>query len=393
MTPSPAAAAAPNGGGDGGVSFFALALILVSAVMHASWNIAARAIKGDLGVLVSSICVAFVVLLPIAALVEPTGPLLPALPFVLATGLEHVLYMAVTGAMYAHKGGSVSFVYPVARGTGVALTAILAGPILNEKISTIGALGVAGIVAGISVMACAKMGAFRKCRSCACMQYEIPRCRGRKPAKHVKRSEGGEAKSEGAVRLDEDTGAGGSSSRACVDSAAVVIDDQGPAESRVSDGSGSINSQRSRSIAACLQGRGGSILIALCCGVIITSYSLVDKAGVRFMHPIQYITGMLAIEVVLMAPYMLMFKRRVCCHALSNYKRYIALVSTGAFGCYLIILYVLTLTQASYVTALRECSVVVGAIFGWLLLGEALTFGAVCGIASILGGLVLIKQA
>ena len=57
----------------------------------------------------------------------------------------------------------------------------------------------------------------------------------------------------------------------------------------------------------------------------------------------------------------------------------------------MIILYVLTLAKASFVSALRETAVVFGVLFGVVLLKEALNLGMVSGIVSVIVGLVLIK--
>jgi uncharacterized membrane protein len=54
---------------------------------------------------------------------------------------------------------------------------------------------------------------------------------------------------------------------------------------------------------------------------------------------------------------------------------------------------VLTLSPSSYVTALREVSVVFGAALGVLILKERLTVGMMLGVGCIVSGLVLIKMA
>lgn len=43
----------------------------------------------------------------------------PYRPFIIGSGLLHCVYFYLVGAMYAHAGGDVSTVYPIARGTGM----------------------------------------------------------------------------------------------------------------------------------------------------------------------------------------------------------------------------------------------------------------------------------
>ena len=49
--------------------------------------------------------------------------------------------------------------------------------------------------------------------------------------------------------------------------------------------------------------------------------------------------------------------------------------------------------KASYITALRECSVIFGALLGFIVLKEKINYIMVFGILSIVGGLVMIKLA
>ena len=67
--------------------------------------------------------------------------------------LAHVLFSpihtalgAAQGKMYAHADGNISIVYPTARGSGVLLTAIMAGPLLGESAGQLGAAGKSQIV-------------------------------------------------------------------------------------------------------------------------------------------------------------------------------------------------------------------------------------------------------
>ena len=70
-----------------------------------------------------------------------------------------------------------------------------------------------------------------------------------------------------------------------------------------------------------------------------------------------------------------------------------ALIGLGVVGTYLLILFAFRLEQASYIVAVREFSVVVGALMGAVFLTESLTLPKILGIASIAGGLILVRLA
>ena len=279
----------------------------------------------------------------------------------LASGLVHVIYIALVGAMYSVAGGSVSLVYPVARGAGVAFTAILAGPILGEEVSAMGGLGVAMIISGIATMAWSKLGLLGNWANYDVLGKWRLRQKQAEKKDHNKDS----------TTQDEPT----------VEPTVVVH-------------TGEIApSLPSLPLKSKCHPKAPALALALLCGTVISSYSLLDKAGVGEMNPIQYSAGMLWVECACLVPYMLVRRRTQCCLALHERKKYIVIVGVGGWGCYLIVLYVLTLTPSSYVTALREVSVVFGAALGVMVLKEKLTIGIVLGVVAIVVGLVFIKMA
>ena len=61
----------------------------------------------------------------------------------MATGTIHAAYFFTLAKAYEH--GGISSAYPIARGTGVAGTALIAYFCLNEAITLIGLLSIASI--------------------------------------------------------------------------------------------------------------------------------------------------------------------------------------------------------------------------------------------------------
>ena len=136
------------------------ALVAASAVCHAVWNFAARRAAGDFVALWLAQCVAALALCIPAGFIlwaDPSSwpPSAPALGYVAATGLTHAVYFRLLARAY--ERGEISVVYPIARGSGVGLTAVLAWLILDERIDAVGAGGIGLVLTGILVLGCAPM--------------------------------------------------------------------------------------------------------------------------------------------------------------------------------------------------------------------------------------------
>ena len=126
-------------------------LVLAAAIGHALWNFAAYKVSGNVAVLWLSFASGILFIMPLCAYLWWQGtPLIlswPAGLCLLATGIFHGLYFALLARAYEH--GEISTVYPIARGSGVGLTALVAYLSLGEDISLLGASGIALVFAGI----------------------------------------------------------------------------------------------------------------------------------------------------------------------------------------------------------------------------------------------------
>ena len=132
------------------MSLTAFALVVAAACLHALWNLAAKRVSGNVGVLWLGLCLCGVMLAPFALLsavrsFDPAG-----LPYIVATGLIHAAYFGFLAAGYRH--GELSIVYPLSRGTGVAGTALVAWAVTGEGISALGALGIGSVCLGILLL-------------------------------------------------------------------------------------------------------------------------------------------------------------------------------------------------------------------------------------------------
>src|SRR5438067_2189303 len=116
----------------------ALLLVLLAAVLHATWNLCAKRAGGGLpwvwlvGVMICSFYV------PVLAIYwfwkQPTFPA-GALLWILGSGVLKTCY-----SLFLQRGyriGDFSLIYPLARGTGPLLSTIAAIILLGERPSTL----------------------------------------------------------------------------------------------------------------------------------------------------------------------------------------------------------------------------------------------------------------
>ncbi len=125
-----------------------LALVFVSALLHASWNFAMRKARGDIVVLWLSLLLAGLAGLPAAvAFGWWHPPQLAGLGFLLASCVLSAMFFSLLGKAY--EAGEISLVYPVCRGTGVAVTALIALALAIDPFRPLSCAGILAVVAGI----------------------------------------------------------------------------------------------------------------------------------------------------------------------------------------------------------------------------------------------------
>ena len=123
--------------------------VLLGALLHASWNALIRGSTDrtlDTVLVVAGAAVIAAVALPFT----PT-PAAASWPFLIASGLIHVVYFMLVALSYRH--GELSFAYPIMRGSAPVVSAIAAALLLAESPSTGGWLGVLLISGGVMLLA------------------------------------------------------------------------------------------------------------------------------------------------------------------------------------------------------------------------------------------------
>ncbi len=129
----------------------ALALVLTSALMHATWNLLARRSRNPYAFFFCFNAAAIVVWFPFALVaISIDGLGTSALPWILASGALQVAYFVALGSAYSR--GGLSIVYPIARGTGVAIVPLAAVVIFEERPSRLAIVGILAVLTGLFLL-------------------------------------------------------------------------------------------------------------------------------------------------------------------------------------------------------------------------------------------------
>jgi drug/metabolite transporter (DMT)-like permease len=123
--------------------------VLLGALLHSAWNAMIRSSSDralDMVLVVTGATVITGCLLPFSSL-----PATASWPYLIASGVIHVVYFTLVALSYRH--GELSFAYPIMRGSAPVLSAIAAALLLAEWPSAGGWLGVLLICGGVMLLA------------------------------------------------------------------------------------------------------------------------------------------------------------------------------------------------------------------------------------------------
>ncbi|AOS80463.1 MULTISPECIES: EamA family transporter [Hydrogenophaga] len=136
------------------MSLDAFLLVLLAGLIHAGWNIAAKHAGGDTRFAWFSSALIAVIWAPVGWWFARTElPRWGAAEWalVVASGVIHVFYF--TTLLRGYRRADLTVVYPLARGSGPLITALVAVLFLGEQISALGAAGIAAVVGGVFLIA------------------------------------------------------------------------------------------------------------------------------------------------------------------------------------------------------------------------------------------------
>ena len=144
------------------MTFFALVLVLLAAVFHATWNLLAKRVGagGAIFVWLFGLFSVFIYApLALGVILLPGPHLGPAqLVFMFGSGALHLGYFVVLQRGYAV--GDLSLVYPLARGTGPLLATVGAVVLLGERPGVVAVSGILLITLGVFLLT-GEPGGFR----------------------------------------------------------------------------------------------------------------------------------------------------------------------------------------------------------------------------------------
>ncbi|NQT88433.1 EamA family transporter, partial [bacterium] len=131
----------------------ALLLILLSALLHALWNLLLKRANDRVSFVWWFLLVPFLLFLPLAIWVlRDTASGLP--PRALAVGLASGVLqgVALLAMVWAYEGGDLSVVYPLSRGSAQVLIVALGVGLIGEDVTAWGLGGVGVVFAGVYVV-------------------------------------------------------------------------------------------------------------------------------------------------------------------------------------------------------------------------------------------------
>lgn len=125
-----------------------VAAVLAAAVLHAGWNAVVKGVPDRLTLFVRT-CVIGVAISAVAVWFVPV-PAGGSWPWLIASVVVHVFYNA--GLLAAYRLGAFNQTYPLARGVGPIVVAVVAAATLGEALPPARAAGVALIGGAIAVL-------------------------------------------------------------------------------------------------------------------------------------------------------------------------------------------------------------------------------------------------
>jgi len=278
----------------------AIALLLISAVLHTAWNLLIKQSQDKY--IVTWWMVTIGGLFAIIALFFTGLPPRHMWTFALVSVLVEATYFVTLS--YAYHDNDFSLIYPVARGTAPAFLALWSFLFLHEKLTTGGLLGLALIIGGLIVIGVNTL-----------TQAHVTHV-------HFK-----------------------------------------------------------------------GVAVALFIALLISIYSTIDGAAVKNGYALPYVMSMFALVPLPITPFIFReYKWGKIKQVLVDYPFRVPLAAILGVVAYLMAVFSYSIAPLSYAGAVREVSVVFGALTGWWLLKERMGGVRLIGAFVIFVGIVIIAM-
>jgi uncharacterized membrane protein len=135
------------------MSLYVLVLVLIAAVLHATWNLLAKKTKGKTPLIWLQYLASNILYLPLLLFLLQQGHISFSQPlfwFSLSSSFLHLGYFIVLQKGY--RSADLSVVYPLARGSGPVVSFIAAILFLNEPLKLSAVLGLLLITGGVFII-------------------------------------------------------------------------------------------------------------------------------------------------------------------------------------------------------------------------------------------------
>ena len=411
-------------------------LILLSALVHASWNVLAKHVKGNTPALVFAHFFGAFFVFPFIFLDnDPWASLQDreAVLLLLGSFATHAAYVVCLSAAYVHgklslpplsgdntcislssashcipdssyllclccvSSGEVGLVYPLARGSPILFTAIGLQVLgVDDPLSPLAIVGMVTIIAGITFL-CTE--AFQKTKGIdeknadidtteqvitnpLSRTGEIYSALDEENIPPIDEQEDNDVSAE--IEMIKKNTCGGDETELCCDDTPSVdkqdieaMEDGTPVQPVVSD--------RKKLLK--------SIAFAVLVGICSASYSTIDALGVQRVPPVLFLFLMDVFSSLILFPFLYKYHYDETVLALTEHKLTILFISPCVVGSYLLILVVFSLFDVSValVVAVRTSSVLLGSFIGVVFLGERYSVIKFSSIFIMFIGIIIIK--
>jgi len=273
-------------------------LVLTAAFTHAGWNFFTKKVSGNFTVFwYGTAAINALMLIYAFYSIAVNGFNFGSTIYILISAAAHSCYYLAF--LYTYQRGDISTAYPIARGTGVAGTALISFFIMKEVITALAFAGITVVIAGITFIGLSRV------------------------------------------------------------------------KNQIKDKK--------------------TFFIAILTGIFIFIYSLADKQGVKYLNPVVYIS---IVDFIALSALVTIANRSGFLKSLKTVKANLKealIIGFGSSGTYLLILFALQMERASYIVSMREFSVVIASVMGFVFLKEKPTPLKLAGIILITAGLFMIK--
>lgn len=133
------------------------------------------------------------------------------------------------------------------------------------------------------------------------------------------------------------------------------------------------------------------VVLAMTCGMLIATYTVVDKLLVAEMHPLAVLFILQLSSGLIFLPYVLKYRTEELKMTLKQHWKPTLYVCAAATLSYTIILYVFQFADVSRVATVRETAVVFGAIGGYMIFKESFSLLRLIGVIAVATGIILVK--